>query len=261
MKGTGAIIFLVVFALFVVVTFSYPTLPPGKEIYYAIGAVDIDYPILGIPVSTLVPVVFNGLVYGFIAWLLYTIVSGVSGRGKEPSQTIQQRVTVQVQDKEKEARVEGVKEEVVRAQEAPPQASKAVRISKVENIEGIGPTYAKKLADAGIDTIDDLLEVGATAQGRADLAEKAGISDKLILEWIGMADLTRVKGIGEEYSDLLGAAGVDTVGELARLSPDYLHARLTAVNEAKNLVRRLPTLDEVKQWIAEAKSLPRKIEN
>jgi predicted flap endonuclease-1-like 5' DNA nuclease len=91
------------------------------------------------------------------------------------------------------------------------------------------------------------------------LAAKTGISKKLILEWVNLADLFRIKGIGEEYSDLLEEAGVDTVVELSRRVPENLHAKVTSVNEAKKLVQRPPSMEEIREWIEQAKELPRKI--
>ena len=131
---------------------------------------------------------------------------------------------------------------------------------KIEEIEGIGATYAKKLADVGIRTTDELLNACATPKQRKDLAEKTGISPKLILEWTNLADLFRIKGVGEQYSDLLEEAGVDTVAELAKRVPENLHAKMLETNTAKNLVKRPPTLSNVKDWVEQAKSLPRKIE-
>ena len=104
------------------------------------------------------------------------------------------------------------------------------------------------------------MEAGATPLGRQVLAEKTDISGKLILEWVNLADLFRIKGVGEEYSDLLEEAGVDTVVELATRNAENLLVRIYEVNEKKKLVRRLPTLNEIKQWIAQAKTLPRKVE-
>ena len=132
-------------------------------------------------------------------------------------------------------------------------------MAKIEDIEGIGPTYASKLVGAGIKTTDDLLETGATPNGREELAEQTGITEKLILEWVNLADLMRIKGVGEEYSDLLEEAGVDTVAELARRNAENLYAKICEVNEAKQLVRRPPTADQVAQWVAQAKTLPRKV--
>lgn len=125
------------------------------------------------------------------------------------------------------------------------------------DIEGIGEVYAQKLKDAGILTTEALLEQGATRQGRKDIAEKTDISDKLILRWVNHADLFRIKGVGEEYADLLEAAGVDTVPELAQRNPENLHQKLSETNQDKKLVRQLPAQSQVADWIEQAKQLPR----
>lgn len=127
---------------------------------------------------------------------------------------------------------------------------------KILSIEGIGPVYAEKLVAAGVKTVEALLEKGASLKGREMLAEVTGISEKLILEWVNLADLMRIKGVGEEYSDLLEEAGVDTVKELKHRNPDNLYKALVEINMEKKLVRRVPTLKEVQKWIAEAAELP-----
>jgi len=134
------------------------------------------------------------------------------------------------------------------------------RGSKIIDIEGIGPVYAKKLNDNNIYTTMDLLMAGATPIQRKELSQKTEISDQLLLRWINMADLFRIKGVGEEYSDLLEASGVDTVVELSKRVPENLHTKMLEVNAEKNLVRRPPSLSEVTRWIQEAKKLPRKID-
>jgi predicted flap endonuclease-1-like 5' DNA nuclease len=130
-------------------------------------------------------------------------------------------------------------------------------MTKLVEIEGIGETYAGKLQDAGVTSLDDLLKKGATKKGRKEMEDASGITGKLILRWINMADLFRIKGIGEQYSDLLEAAGVDTVPELAQRKPENLHAKMVEVNEQKNLVRALPARSAVEAWVASAKELPR----
>jgi predicted flap endonuclease-1-like 5' DNA nuclease len=130
-------------------------------------------------------------------------------------------------------------------------------VTKLLAIEGIGEVYFGKLAVIGIRTVEALLDAGKTPQGREELAEKSGISGKLILEWVNRADLFRIKGVGEEYSDLLENAGVDTVPELAQRRADNLFEKLQAVNAQKKLVRRLPTLAQVGDWVAQAKVLDR----
>jgi predicted flap endonuclease-1-like 5' DNA nuclease len=132
-------------------------------------------------------------------------------------------------------------------------------MAKLIAIEGIGQVYTQKLNEAGLQTTQDLLEACKTPKGREELAEKTGIGDKLILEWANLADLFRIKGIGEEYSDLLEEAGVDTVPELAQRNPENLYAKLAEVNADKNLVRRLPAASQVADWVAQAKALPRVI--
>jgi len=126
-------------------------------------------------------------------------------------------------------------------------------------VEGIGPKYAEKLKEAGIANTDALLKAGATPKGRKDLAEKTGISDALILEWVNHVDLFRIKGVAEEYADLLEEAGVDTVPELAQRSAKNLFQKILEVNEAKKLVRRTPTEKMVADWIEQAKKLARVI--
>jgi predicted flap endonuclease-1-like 5' DNA nuclease len=133
-------------------------------------------------------------------------------------------------------------------------------MTSVLKIEGIGETYAKTLKENGIATIEKLLKVGATPKGRDEIAEKTGISGKLILEWVNLADLFRINGVGEEYSDLLEEAGVDTVPELAQRNPQNLYKKLQEVNAEKKLVRQLPTEDAVVDWVNQAKNLPRAIQ-
>ncbi len=130
-------------------------------------------------------------------------------------------------------------------------------MAKLTTIEGVGDVYAEKLKEAGIQTTEALLEAGKTPKGRKVLAETTGIGGALILKWINRVDLFRVKGISEEYADLLEAAGVDTIPDLARRNPENLHAKLGEVNAEKNLVRQLPALSQVSNWIAQANDLPR----
>ena len=65
-------------------------------------------------------------------------------------------------------------------------------MTKLDEIEGIGPSYAQSLKNAGIDTIEELLEIGGDPAGRETIAEKSGLSPKLILEWVNHADLMRM---------------------------------------------------------------------
>ncbi len=131
---------------------------------------------------------------------------------------------------------------------------------KIEDVEGIGPTYGEKLRAAGISNTDQMLVAGKTKKGRVELAEKTGISETLILKWVNMVDLYRVKGIGSEFSELLEASGVDTVKELKHRVPANLAQKMADVNAQKKLTRRVPTEAVVAEWIEQAKTLPAAVE-
>jgi predicted RecB family nuclease len=130
-------------------------------------------------------------------------------------------------------------------------------MAAIKEIEGIGEAQAAKLTAVGIKTIEQLLESGASKKGRQDLAAGTGISEKLIMEWVNRADLFRVPGVGEEISDLLEAAGVDSVPELATRKPENLAAALAEKNAVKKLVRQVPSVLQVAKFVAEAKKLPK----
>ena len=133
-------------------------------------------------------------------------------------------------------------------------------MARIINIEGIGKTFAEKLNAVGIKTTEGLLEACYSRKARAEMAERTGISEKLILEWVNLADLFRVKGVGEQFSDLLEEAGVDTVVELVQRNPESLYTKIVQVNGEKNLVNRVPHLSEVQSWVEQARTMPRKVE-
>jgi predicted flap endonuclease-1-like 5' DNA nuclease len=126
---------------------------------------------------------------------------------------------------------------------------------KIIDIQGVGDVYAQKLTAAGIITVDDILAKGKTPKGRKELEEETGIPGKLILTWVNHADLFRVKGIGPQFSELLEAAGVDTVKELKTRRADNLVAKMQEVNEAKHLTKVVPTVAQIQEMIDLAKEL------
>lgn len=128
-------------------------------------------------------------------------------------------------------------------------------MAKLETVEGIGDKYANKLRLAGVGSTNALLEKGSTPKGRKEIAKKSGITEKLILEWVNHVDLFRVKGVGGEYADLLEEAGVDTVPELARRKAVNLREAMAKTNEKKKLVRQLPGVAAIDDWIQQAKKL------
>jgi hypothetical protein len=124
------------------------------------------------------------------------------------------------------------------------------------DVAGISPLHSALLREqAGVRTAEDLLEKGATPQGRSDLAGQTGLSEKLITKWVRRADLMRVEGVGEERGELLESAGVRSVAELSRRNAVNLYRKLKAINAERGLVKQLPSIDQVKNWVVQAKKL------
>lgn len=125
----------------------------------------------------------------------------------------------------------------------------------IDAIEGIGEVFKGKLGEAGIKTVEGLLEAGASKAGRKKLAEASGIDEAKILTWVNMADLFRINGIASQFAELLKAAGVDTVKELRNRNAENLHAALTKTQEEKGLTKAVPALSKVEDFISQAKAL------
>ena len=147
-----------------------------------------------------------------------------------------------------------VDERVVVAEEDIPAS--AVLKGRVQTVQGIGPARVVALAAIGITTRQELLDRGATPEGRAEIAAQSQISEKLIAGWVSAVDLTRVTGIGPQSAELLEAAGVATVGDLAQQDAASLHEKLVAVNADRNLVRVVPGVSQIEKAIETAKGLP-----
>ncbi len=124
----------------------------------------------------------------------------------------------------------------------------------IQDIEGIGPAYGEKLAAAGIENTEQLLENCCGRTGRKNAAEATGLSETLILKWTNMADMMRISGVGPQFAELLEAAGVDTVKELAQRNADNLAEAMAAKNAEKNLTNAVPASTIVAGWIDAAKT-------
>ncbi len=133
-------------------------------------------------------------------------------------------------------------------------------MTRIDEIEGIGAVYSKKLEAAGIQSVEALLREAATPKGRKELEAKTGIGHQQILRWVNQADLFRIKGIARQYTELLEKADVDSFLELAERNPEHLHAKLAEVNDAHHHVKVVPRAEHVKHWVEEAKALPRVVQ-
>jgi len=129
----------------------------------------------------------------------------------------------------------------------------------ISGIEGIASDVRTKLKSVGIRTTDKLLERAKGLKERQELARKIDIDPKILLSIANLADRMRIKGVGEDYAELLKAAGVDTVKELRYRNPAKLARAMAEANAERNLVRVLPSELMVGRWIEHAKKLPLKI--
>lgn len=124
---------------------------------------------------------------------------------------------------------------------------------KIDEIQGVGAAFKKKLEAARIQSVEDLLERCANLQGRVTTAAETGIDEKQLLKWANLADLMRIQGVGPQYAELLEAAGVDTIKELRTRMAQTLTTKLTEVNGKKKLAKTAPTASIVQEWIDQAK--------
>ena len=127
------------------------------------------------------------------------------------------------------------------------------------DLDGIGAENVDKLRALGIRTTDKLLDVAKDPKGRQRLADQTGIDVKRILRLANLADRMRIKGVGQEYAELLREAGVDTIRELKYRNPEKLARAMAQANVRRKLVRVLPSDRAVVRWIDHAKRLQLKI--
>jgi predicted flap endonuclease-1-like 5' DNA nuclease len=238
----GAVIFVIFFLIFTLVSvFVYPDLPPAAMILGWFGITAATIPQYGIWIIGLI----NGVIYGFIIWLIYSLIR-VATRKEKVERALPPKAVLLPH--------EPLAEPVVRAT-APNPLERGIDV-----IKGIGPSYADKLKGANLTVIKDILKAGGTKKGRETLAKITGASERTVLKWVNRADLFRVKGIGKEYSELLDVAGVNTVVELSRRNPAKLREKLEEINREKGLVKQLPSVETIGEWIRHAKRLKRRVE-
>ena len=130
---------------------------------------------------------------------------------------------------------------------------------KITDIEGIGETYGAKLNAIGINNTADLLEKAGSKKGRVQVSDGAGVPESLVLTWVNHADLMRIKGVAGQFSELLEAAGVDTVKELAQRNAVNLHAKMLETNEKFGLSGRVPSVSDLQEMIDQAKSMAQQV--
>jgi len=131
--------------------------------------------------------------------------------------------------------------------------------SSISELVGLGPSFAIKMKNIGIRTTEKLLETAKSVKGRQMLAEKTEIDQAQLLRVANLIDRMRIKGVGQEYAELLEAVGVVTVKELRYRNPGRLAEAMVQANAKRKLVRVLPSEHTIERWIDHAKKLPVKI--
>ncbi len=125
---------------------------------------------------------------------------------------------------------------------------------KIIEIEGIGEKYAKTLGEAKLPNVEDLIPL--KWREIKDLAEKTGISLKLIEKWQDIADLMIIKGVGPEYSEVLNKVGIDSSRELAYRNPQKTLDKILEFDKKQpDVIRKIPKVEDITKWIEEAKSM------
>ena len=248
----GPVIFAASFLFLFGITIIVPTLPPGEIIYVFLGISEITSPISGISGVVFVNAIINGLFWGIIILIIY----GLWSRPSKKKAILPAWLPGYTTSRTSVPKYIPPKTYVKR----PPNKARKRRThasldQNIETIEGIGPIYGKKLRKSGVKIIDDLLRAGSTRNRRYYLAKKVGVSPSTILRWVYRADFFRIRGIGKQYSSLLESAGVNSVTNLSRRNSDKLYEKLIETNSKKNLVRRTPPYNMIKDWIESAKSL------
>ncbi|MBI6546362.1 MAG: DUF4332 domain-containing protein [Cyanobacteria bacterium NC_groundwater_1444_Ag_S-0.65um_54_12] len=132
----------------------------------------------------------------------------------------------------------------------------AERAYDVQDVLGVGPVFAAKLAKSGINTTDQLLANTKTTSARQRLAQRADIPYGSLLHLARKVDLMQIKGVGPRQSNLLEAIGVASIKDLAQRNLDSLYERLIFANHiGRPFVKVDPAKTQVDRWMREARQL------
>ena len=125
----------------------------------------------------------------------------------------------------------------------------------IENIEGIGAGFGKRLKADGITTTEALLDLCRTDEGVAKVCQCVELDENTVRNWGTMADLMRINGLGGQWAELMWRAGVSNVQDLAQREIVSLRAKMREINDVEHRVAELPGEKRVTKFIAEAGQL------
>ncbi len=248
---SAAAMFIIAFLLIMGLTGMVPSLPPGQFLCDTLRIPQLILSIGGFYIATLSYAIINGLVWGLVATGIYSLSCYVTKR--EPLKQMPAAPELSTPP----PKAMPVDERVVKIPPSLTVRERDVRVEEeaVEMIEGVGRVRGRLLRSAGIQTVSDLVRVGATRRGRQRIAREVGVSYSMVLRWVYRGDLLRIRGVGRQYSGLLESAGITTVTDLSMRNPLALCQRLKVVNKKRNLVRRTPPAKTIEIWVNNAKDL------
>ena len=254
MKMSVIIIFVISFLCLFGISIVIPTLPPGALMHSFLGFLEISSPISEISGIVLTNSLINGLFWGTIILIIYGLPNSFSKKKTlmPVGFKITQYPVLQKSTSEYIPPETFVKKTIFNVRKRKSQMSLD---QNVEKIEGIGHVYGNKLRKLGINSINDLLIAGSTRKGRYDLIKRIGVSKSILIRWLNRADFFRINGIGKQYSSLLEESGVKSVKDLAYRDPFRLYTQIKNINWKKNLVKRTPPYNKVREWVKNAKGL------
>lgn len=243
-------VFAGAFLILVVVTLAIPNLPPGEFFFEVLGFPQVIGSFFGISISTLLIGVVNGFLWGLVAAAVYALSRRGTGRKELPPMPVADKLP------SAPPRPIPVDERVEKIAPAMTVRKERFRIDQdVKTIEGIGSLRGRLLSSMGIRTVDDLLRVGATREGRQRIARRLAVGYTMVLSWVRRGDLLRVRGVGKQYSELLESGGVSSVTDLSTRNARILWQTLKGVNWERRLVRRVPPRKTIEMWVYNAKKL------
>ena len=124
----------------------------------------------------------------------------------------------------------------------------------------VNPDYIERLSSAGIRNIEQILEAGKTRDSRKTLADKTGVPQEAILEYVKLSDIARIPGMKGIRARLYYDAGVDTVAKMSGWDPDELRIFLEGYVENSGFDGIPPLPKEVEFSVETAKKLPYVVE-
>ena len=135
--------------------------------------------------------------------------------------------------------------------------SAAKKSFELKNLRDVDKKHVMRLEKEGIFNVDQMLELGKTPSSRQKLAEETGIPVEAILEFVKLADLSRIGGVKNVRARLYYDAGVDTVEKMAKWDPEKLRTYLIEFVNRTRFDGIAPLPKEVESTIEEAKKLPK----